>query len=44
MCSTAGGTGETWFKLYGEQKLDVPASQSGDAVPLTHSLAKIRLF
>ena len=37
-------TGEAWFKLYGEQKLDVPPSMSGDAVPLTHSLAKIRLF
>lgn len=37
-------TGEAWFKLYGEQKLDVPESAPGDAVPLTHSLAKIRLF
>ena len=37
-------SGEAWFKLYGEQKLDVPPSMSGDAVPLTHSLAKIRLF
>ena len=37
-------TGEAWFKLYGEQKLDAPPSKSGDAVPLTHSLAKIRLY
>lgn len=37
-------TGEAWFKLYGEQSLDAPGSQQGGAVPLTHSLAKIRLF
>lgn len=37
-------TGEAWFKLYGEQKLDAPPSETGDAVALTHSLAKIRLF
>ena len=37
-------SGEAWFKLYGEQKLDVPPETSGESVPLTHSLAKIRLF
>ncbi len=37
-------SGEAWFKLYGEQKLDVPPDMPGESVPLTHSLAKIRLF
>ena len=37
-------TGEAWFKLYGEQTLDAPANSHGDAVALSHSLAKIRLF
>ena len=37
-------SGEAWFKLYGEQKLDVPPTAGGDVEPLTHSLAKIRLF
>ena len=37
--------GEAWFKLYGEQKLEPPASLSGaDTIPLNHSVAKIRLF
>lgn len=44
MVSADPQTGEAWFKLYGEQKLDAPPSASGDAVPLTHSLAKIQLF
>ena len=36
---------EAWFKLYGEQKLE-PSTSGTDtrAVPLSHSLAKIRLF
>ena len=38
------GTGEAWFKLYGEQKLDAPPDAAIDAVALSHSLAKIRLF
>ena len=38
------GTGEAWFKLYGEQKLDTPSDSRDDAVALSHSLAKIRLF
>lgn len=38
-------TGEAWFKLYGKQKLDPPRSwEPADAVPLNHSVAKIRLF
>ena len=37
--------GESWFKLYGEQKLERPESLGGaEAVPLNHSVAKIRLF
>ena len=37
--------GESWFKLYGEQKLEAPPSAGVDAaVPLTHSVAKIRLY
>lgn len=38
------GTGEAWFKLYGEQKLDSPPDAGGKAAALSHSLAKIRLF
>ncbi len=36
--------GEAWFKLYGEQRLDAPSAAPAGAVPLSHSLAKIRLF
>lgn len=37
--------GESWFKLYGEQKLEAPSTTSDTkAVPVSHSLAKIRLF
>jgi len=37
--------GEVWFKLYGEQKLEAPsAGPDTKAVPVSHSLAKIRLF
>ena len=38
------GSGEAWFKLYGEQALRDPGGDPGATVPLTHSLAKIRLF
>lgn len=38
-------TGESWFKLYGKQKLDPPLSLEGaKALPLNHWVAKIRLF
>ena len=37
-------TGEAWFKLYGDQRLDAPPAGDGGAdVPLTHSIAKVRL-
>ncbi len=36
---------EAWFKLYGEQKIEAPPAEiHAKAVPLSHSLAKIRLF
>ena len=44
LVSVDPGTGEAWFKLYGEQKLDTPSASRGEAVALSHSLAKIRLF
>ena len=44
MVSVDRGAGEAWFKLYGEQKLDAPPGAREDAVALSHSLAKIRLF
>ena len=45
LISVDPGTGEVWFKLYGEQKLEPPPSLSdADAVALNHSVAKIRLF
>ena len=38
-------TGQAWFKLYGEQKLEPPPSLRGaETLPLNHSVAKIRLF
>ena len=38
-------TGESWFKLYGKQKLDPPLSLEGaKTLPMNHSVAKIRLF
>ena len=38
-------TGESWFKLYGKQKLAPPRSLEGArTLPLNHSVAKIRLF
>jgi hypothetical protein len=33
----------SWFRLYGEQRIADP-SGSGEAVPLGHSVARIRLF
>lgn len=44
LVSVDPGAGEAWFKLYGEQKLDTPPGETGEAVALSHSLAKIRLF
>ncbi len=36
---------EAWFKLYGEQTVERPGDERNrKAVPLSHSLAKIRLF
>lgn len=37
-------TGEAWFNLYCEQALRDPGRDPSATVPLTHSLAKIRLF
>ena len=36
--------GEAWFKLYGAQKLNTQENEVGDGIPLSNSLAKIRLF
>ena len=45
LVSVDPGTGEAWFKLYGEQKLEPPPSlRDADTVALNHSVAKIRLF
>ena len=45
LISVDPGTGESWFKLYGEQKLEPPPSVAGaETVALNHSVAKIRLF
>ena len=45
LISVDPGTGESWFKLYGNQTLDPPPSLHRDqTVPLNHSVAKIRLF
>ena len=39
------GAGEAWFKLYGKQIVEEPSPERGRrAVPLSHSVAKIRLF
>ena len=39
------GNGEAWFKLYGQQVVEEPTSEQGrQIVPLSHSVAKIRLF
>ena len=34
---------EAWFRLYGEQRIEAP-SGAGEAAPLSHSVARIRLF
>lgn len=34
-------TGEVWFKLYGNQRLETPPDEKGRDIPLLHSLAKI---
>ncbi len=45
LISVDPGTGQVWFKLYGEQKLEPPPSLRGaDTIPLNHSVAKIRVF
>ena len=45
LISVDPGTGESWFKLYGKQKLDPPPSlDRAETLPLNHSVAKIRLF
>ena len=36
-------TREAWFRLYGEQQIRAP-SGAGEAVPLSHSVARVRLF
>ena len=37
--------GEAWFRLYGEQKAEPPPDAAGQpTVPLSHSVARIRLF
>lgn len=39
------GSGEAWFKLYGQQAIEEPTTEQGRrVVPLSHSVAKIRLF
>ena len=39
------GSGEAWFKLYGRQAIEEPTREPGGGqVPLSHSVAKIRLF
>jgi len=43
LVSVDPASGQAWFKLYGEQQL--PSAESpGEALPLSHSLAKIRLY
>ena len=36
--------GEAWFRLYGEQKIESPNPGRPEAAPLSHSVARIRLF
>ena len=43
MVNVSPRSGEAWFRLYGEQRIEAP-SGGGDAVPLGHSVARIRLF
>ncbi|MDE0627128.1 MAG: alkaline phosphatase D family protein [Bryobacterales bacterium] len=45
LISVDPGTGQAWFKLYGEQKLEPPPSlHDAETLPLNHSVAKIRIF
>ena len=44
MISVDARAGEAWFKLYGEQALQSPQTLPQEAIPLSHSIAKIRLF
>ncbi|MDE0103367.1 MAG: hypothetical protein OXN89_13400 [Bryobacterales bacterium] len=45
LISVDPGTGQAWFKLYGEQKLEPPPFlRDAETLPLNHSVAKIRLF
>ena len=43
MVNVSPRSGEAWFRLYGAQRIKAP-SGGGDAVPLGHSVARIRLF
>ena len=45
LISVDPGSGEAWFRLYGEQKI-APPPGAGEtaAAPLSHSVARIRLF
>ena len=43
LVSVDPATGESWFKLYGRQRLTPPRGAGSDPVPLSNSLAKIRL-
>ena len=36
--------GESWFRLYGEQKIESPDPGRPETAPLSHSVARIRLF
>ena len=45
LVSVDPGSGEAWFRLYGEQKIAPPPDAAGAVpVPLSHSVARIRLF
>ena len=45
LVSVDPGSGEAWFRLYGEQKIAPPPGAEGErAAPLGHSVARIRLF
>ena len=45
LISVDPGSGQGWFKLYGEQRLEPPPSVAEtQAVALNHAVAKIRLF
>ena len=45
LVSVDPGSGEAWFRLYGEQKIAPPrGAGEAAAAPLSHSVARIRLF